>query len=133
MTKLEYNQYYHKINAKSIAQRKRRYYLKYRHKKLAYKKEYTAKHYLDTGYRIKIKQNAFTQTYKHLGFDFGVKDQLIHEQKGLCFICKNNGTYFDHCHKTNYIRGLLCATCNLGIGYLKDSPILLKRAAQYVG
>jgi hypothetical protein len=38
----------------------------------------------------------------------------------------------DHNHKTGVIRGLLCKTCNVGIGYLKDSPLLLMAAADYL-
>lgn len=38
----------------------------------------------------------------------------------------------DHSHKNQSIRGLLCRYCNIGLGGLKDSPTLLKRAAQYL-
>jgi len=30
------------------------------------------------------------------------------------------------------IRGLLCRLCNLGLGYFKDSPVLLVRAVAYL-
>lgn len=38
----------------------------------------------------------------------------------------------DHEHKTAAIRGLLCSMCNHAIGYLDDSPNLLKRAIAYL-
>jgi len=38
----------------------------------------------------------------------------------------------DHCHATGRIRGLLCAKCNQAIGLMKDNPIFLRRAADYV-
>ena len=50
-----------------------------------------------------------------------------------CFICKRTENLnVDHCHKTNEIRGVLCTRCNLGIGYFKDDPMLLKKAIKYL-
>lgn len=38
----------------------------------------------------------------------------------------------DHCHKTGVNRGLLCSSCNIGLGYFKDSPETLRSAADYL-
>lgn len=38
----------------------------------------------------------------------------------------------DHCHKTGKVRGLLCKTCNTGIGHLKDDPNILRSAINYL-
>jgi hypothetical protein len=38
----------------------------------------------------------------------------------------------DHCHKSGKIRGVLCHSCNVGIGHLRDSPTLLLKAAVYL-
>ena len=65
-------------------------------------------------------------------------------QKGLCAICENPETTIDkrsgaiknlsvdHCHDTGKVRGLLCNNCNRGIGLLKDSSIIIYKAAKYV-
>ena len=65
-------------------------------------------------------------------------DALFEKQKGVCAICfsPENGRYkhlsIDHDHDTGRIRGLLCNNCNRGLGLLKDSPQLLRKAAEYV-
>lgn len=38
----------------------------------------------------------------------------------------------DHCHTTGEVRGLLCQTCNIGLGHFKDSTKLLKSAIRYL-
>lgn len=50
-----------------------------------------------------------------------------------CVLCGSKGqTVFDHCHKTNKFRNMLCYPCNVGLGLFKDNPTLLRLAAQYV-
>lgn len=63
-------------------------------------------------------------------------------QDFLCAICGeepsrnrgglHDGFNVDHDHRTNKIRGLLCTTCNVGIGMLKDSPDICQAAATYL-
>jgi hypothetical protein len=38
----------------------------------------------------------------------------------------------DHCHYTGKIRGLICSTCNRGIGLLNDDIKTLERAMEYL-
>lgn len=65
--------------------------------------------------------------------------QILDEQGGSCAICRRtephgNGTIFgvDHCHATGMVRGLLCTSCNTGIGNLGDSIEMLERALDYL-
>lgn len=60
-------------------------------------------------------------------------------QNGRCAICgtdtpSKRRVFFDvdHCHTTGKVRGLLCEVCNRAIGLLKDSPEMLRRAADYL-
>lgn len=38
----------------------------------------------------------------------------------------------DHCHKTGKVGKLLCNKCNTALGFLQESPELLKSAIQYL-
>ena len=64
---------------------------------------------------------------------------VLAEQGGVCAICRKfevtkrtNRLVVDHDHATGKIRGLLCHRCNCGLGYLKDDPVLIERAGEYL-
>jgi hypothetical protein len=68
-----------------------------------------------------------------------IKDykQLEMAQGGRCAICGGPPSgrgrlHLDHNHSTGRIRGLLCSTCNVGIGGLRDSTDLLMAAVEYL-
>ena len=64
-------------------------------------------------------------------------DSMLSRQRGRCAGChrpcasgKRLGV--DHDHVTKKVRGLLCLSCNLALGYAKDDPTTLKRLARYL-
>jgi len=60
-------------------------------------------------------------------------DHLLTNQENRCSICGNNTKLFvDHNHKNNKFRGLLCSTCNTGLGMFKDSIYNLEKAIKYL-
>lgn len=80
---------------------------------------------------------------KSLGIDLPQYSAMIEQQKGVCALCSlpetgkhPNGTTrmlaVDHCHQTGKIRALLCSHCNKALGGFKDSPQLLRKAAEYI-
>jgi Recombination endonuclease VII len=50
-----------------------------------------------------------------------------------CAICQSpDSICMDHDHKTGKFRGWLCRSCNTVLGYVKDSPGLLRLLALYL-
>lgn len=68
-------------------------------------------------------------------YNFSVDEfqKLKKQQKGRCAIChKRKQLCVDHNHKSRKIRGLLCRTCNLAIGFFFDQIQLLEEAIRYL-
>lgn len=66
-------------------------------------------------------------------------DRMLEDQGHRCAICNStktgrNDTWFcvDHDHTTGKVRGLLCNTCNRGLGLFKDDPTVLTNAINYL-
>lgn len=61
-------------------------------------------------------------------------DIIYNNQEGKCAICKKFGKilHVDHNHVTNKIRGLLCNSCNNGLGLFKDDINILEKAILYL-
>lgn len=55
------------------------------------------------------------------------------KQEYKCAIClEPSKLVVDHCHRTKRVRGLLCNSCNLGLGLFKDNPKILESAIKYL-
>lgn len=60
---------------------------------------------------------------------------LRRTQNNQCAICKRvfrTTPHIDHCHKSKIVRGLLCGSCNCGLGYFRESTKALRLAVQYL-
>ena len=87
----------------------------------------------------KSKLRKKTSYLKKLyGFTLDEWNEMFDAQDGKCAICGKHQTEIgktlgvDHCHKTGKIRGLLCTTCNRGLGYFKDDIENLRCAIMYL-
>lgn len=120
----------------------KRYNLKTRNKSEATILSYKEK-------RAYIKNGEKNGNYKHgLYIDAGIgkrwsKYGITEEEFNLRLIKQNNrcaicGGLFvetpriDHNHDTGEVRGLLCNSCNGGIGLFKDDLALIKKAIDYL-
>ncbi|MGP4028028.1 endonuclease VII domain-containing protein [Actinomadura sp. 3N407] len=73
----------------------------------------------------------------HLRQKYGINDEdadwLLKMQVGLCAVCFDfPAKHVDHDHRTGAVRGIACHGCNTGMGQLRDDPIALRRAADYL-
>lgn len=55
-------------------------------------------------------------------------------QGNVCAICETEPKtwHIDHCHSTGKVRGLLCGSCNMALGLMKDDPVRLSKAQEYL-
>lgn len=59
--------------------------------------------------------------------------KLLDKQNNACAICKCSGKLIiDHDHSTLAVRGLLCGSCNTGLGCFKDNSKYLLAAIEYL-
>lgn len=99
------------------------------------------------GWQIANPERVERNSQRHRMAKYGMTpdeyQELLDTQGAVCAICnkqedaeRKDGSRralaVDHCHEVGTIRGLLCASCNIGLGCFKDSPDLLRSAAQYV-
>lgn len=66
------------------------------------------------------------------GLSKEVFNLMLAGQNGKCLICDKAAVAVDHNHRTQEVRGILCAQCNTGIGFFEDNPEFLMRAAAYL-
>jgi len=77
--------------------------------------------------------NADTHIKRTYGLSRVQLDALIEAQGGRCAICESNpAVHVDHDHATGKIRGVLCFTCNVALGQLKDDVTLFRKAIDYL-
>lgn len=84
----------------------------------------------------KAKLSCFKSLTK-IEVSFEEYSNLFKIQNNQCAICggeetRNKILSLDHSHETKKIRGLLCSSCNSGLGFFKDSPGLLLKAIKYL-
>jgi len=79
----------------------------------------------------KRKNNRLKYAY---GITIETYEEMYSAQNGKCCICNDAypALYVDHNHKTEAVRGLLCARCNTGLGFFRDSHKMLHLAAAYL-
>lgn len=77
-----------------------------------------------------------TRMYKY-GISHSEFCALLNKQGGVCAICRRigwngRGPHIDHNHATGKIRGIICSSCNTGLGYIKDNPNIARAMADYL-
>ena len=79
---------------------------------------------------------------KKYGLSVEQYEALLHEQGGVCAVCREDGRGrnqfgrtsmpVDHDAMTGAVRGLLCDPCNRAAGFLRHDPARIRRLAEYL-
>ena len=107
------------IGLRDPAEARRRYY-----------KEYARTH------RPQARRRTQKSEWKAAGLDIA-ECERVYDAASACDIC---GVPFDgkvqrcldHDHGAKSIRGVLCSSCNLGLGLMQDDPKLLLKLHEYL-
>ncbi|AGF91696.1 hypothetical protein SVPG_00013 [Synechococcus phage S-CBP4] len=86
------------------------------------------------------KRKGGTMYYRTVRYGMSPEEyeELLEEQLNCCACCGSSdpkrkaGFVIDHDHQTGQVRGLLCHSCNIGIGQLGDSIFGLTQAINYL-
>jgi hypothetical protein len=113
---------------------------------ITYKRKGFSRYCSDACRKVKaiprMREQEFLNTLKKFGITKDEYNKIFELQDGKCAICncpesailngKVKRLAIDHCHQTNFIRGLLCQRCNMGIGQFNDNCVLLDNALEYL-
>lgn len=88
-------------------------------------------------------ETARSKRNHHLLKKFGISlvesEKILNNQGGVCAIChqlisdaRGYSPHVDHDHISGMVRGILCFSCNVGLGVFKDDPKLLLSAIRYL-
>jgi hypothetical protein len=109
----------------------------HREERRAYNRAYRETHREERRAYQRAYVLAGHQRIAHLRYEYGLTleqyDAMLEAQGGACAVCGATGTLVvDHDHASGSVRGLLCDSCNVGIGRLKDDPAVLALAVAYL-
>jgi len=85
--------------------------------------------------KIRLKNNKLIRNF---GITYDEYIKILNQQNGKCVICgkteKENGKMLavDHDHNTNKVRELLCASCNLVVGFIEKNDLNFKNIENYL-
>jgi len=87
----------------------------------------------------KVRDSKLRGTF---GISLADYNRMLREQNDVCAICRCKETMVwrgkiralavDHDHVTGAVRRLLCRRCNSILGFVNDSSLLLRTAADYL-
>jgi hypothetical protein len=118
----------------------REYQRKYREENKEKLHNYNLVRNIKKAEHLKEYRKNYYQTFRKYDM-YGITrkdyDLLLENQGNKCKICEldfitENDVRIDHNHDTNEVRGLLCHSCNVALGHMKDSTELLERAINYL-
>ncbi len=141
----EYHKKNYKRNKDKIDAKNKEYYDAHKDEIIEYKNNWYLEKKEKISTRNKRKWAKLTKEQRRelklkeaYGLSLEEYNNILSSQNEMCAICgKKQGEerfplHVDHDHQTGKIRGLLCQTCNQGLGLFKDNQELLIKAANYL-
>ena len=91
---------------------------------------------------VKWKNKATCKECTYI-YDVAMRYESSYEEISMlythknCMICESKfkdsrDRHIDHCHDSGNIRGILCRSCNVMLGYAKDNPQKLLNGIKYL-
>ncbi len=149
--RLEYGRRWRAANREKYLAGQRKWYAANRHLAAQRGKEYRDKKRREHGDTVRAREQRWRDTHpatvraayrkynlkRWYGLTQDAVDKQWSTQGGLCAICgdalrQEKSTNIDHHHVTGAFRGLLCRSCNLGVGNFRDDTRRLFGAIQYL-
>ncbi len=116
---INYAREYYKQNRNEIIERQKKYQQSHKYKRIRGIRR--------KGDKSKKTARKYTLKRKY-GLTHDAYNEMLLKQGNKCAICgvsfsdiDKRNRHVDHCHATRKIRGLLCISCNHGIGKFKDN------------
>lgn len=128
----KYNRDYYAENRDDLLAKRREYYAS---EGPEVRRERYRKWVADDGVARKKRDKGLRRRY---GIGADEVDAILASQGGQCAVCgatePGSRGYWnvDHCHQSGDVRGILCWTCNSGIGALGDTDEAVLRAYKYL-
>lgn len=137
-------EYRHK-NKERAHQNYLKWYAEHREQKLEQNRQWVLKNKERQRELNRRSQEKNKEKNKHMRYKWHVKrsygltieniNNILSAQHNECAICHTvlNKYEIDHDHSTSIVRGILCRSCNLGLGHFKDNRSHMANAIAYLG
>jgi hypothetical protein len=88
------------------------------------------------GQQSRVRLHGSTRHY-HLRRRYGLGvdevEAMVEAQGGRCAVCRERpAEHVDHDHLTGTVRGVLCFSCNGGLGLFRDQADVMRKAIDYL-
>lgn len=99
--------------------------------------QYQRDYYINNRPKVRAKQSQYDRRAYRRKRNYGLSEEdyekLVLEADGKCLICvKEKKLVIDHNYKTGKVRGLICSSCNKGLGHFFEDIEAIEKAAQYI-
>ena len=125
---------YRKKHPEEVNRKQREYYAANRDRIRARDNAYHALNRDKLNAALKLRRRSLYDLYRLTQEQYA---ELLAKQGNACAICltvfsDDVKPYVDHSHSTHEVRGILCNSCNVALGKMNDSVVVLRRAITYL-